>query len=106
MTRFMRLGTKKGEPTCRSEMWAIVTTTRSVYVRGVCSVLWHDDRVGILDLLIVAWAVLAAVGGYRRGATLQLAEYAGFAAGLVTGAVVAPAVASLASDPAWRAVLA
>jgi hypothetical protein len=62
--------------------------------------------VGILDLLIVAAAVLAAVSGYRRGATLQLAEYAGFAAGLVAGALVAPAVASLASDPAWRAVLA
>lgn len=61
---------------------------------------------GILDLLIVAAAVLAAVSGYRRGATLQLAEYAGFAAGLVAGALVAPAVASLASDPAWRAVLA
>jgi S1-C subfamily serine protease len=62
--------------------------------------------VGILDLLIVAWAVLAAISGYRRGATLQLAEYVGFAAGLVAGAVVAPAVASLATTPFWRAVLA
>ena len=60
----------------------------------------------MLDLLIVTLAVLAAVGGYRRGATLQLAEYAGFAAGLVAGALVAPFVASLATSPAWRAILA
>src|SRR5436309_368786 len=26
MTRFIRFGTKKGEPTCGSEMWAMVTT--------------------------------------------------------------------------------
>jgi S1-C subfamily serine protease len=62
--------------------------------------------VGVLDLLIVAWAVLAAIGGYRRGASMQIAEYAGLAAGLVAGAVLAPTVASLASSPVARAGLA
>jgi hypothetical protein len=27
ITRFIRFGTKYGEPTCGSEMWAIVTTS-------------------------------------------------------------------------------
>jgi S1-C subfamily serine protease len=62
--------------------------------------------VGVLDLLIVAWAVLAAVAGYRRGASMQIAEYAGLAAGLIVGAVVAPTIASLASSPVLRAGLA
>jgi hypothetical protein len=30
MTRFIMFGTKYGEPTCGSEMWAIVTTSSSV----------------------------------------------------------------------------
>jgi S1-C subfamily serine protease len=94
----------------------MVTTSAPVYDRPATSrepfrprspgVVWHDDVVGILDLLIVAWAVLAALSGYRRGASLQLTEYAGFAAGLVAGAMVAPAVASLATSPEWRAVVA
>jgi S1-C subfamily serine protease len=50
--------------------------------------------------------VLAAVSGYRRGASLQLTEYAGFAAGLVVGALLAPVVASISSSPEWRAVIA
>ena len=98
ITRFIRFGTKNGEPTCRSEMWAIVATTSPVYAPGPRK-LWHDGGVGVLDLLIIAWAVLAAIGGYRRGASIQVAEYAGLAAGLIAGAVVAPTVASLASSP-------
>src|SRR6266571_1712728 len=33
MTRFMRFGTKYGEPTCGSEIWAMVTT-QPVYVQS------------------------------------------------------------------------
>ncbi len=86
-------------------MWAIVATASSVYAPDL-RMLWHDGAVGVLDLLIVAWAVLAAIGGYRRGASIQIAEYAGLAAGLIAGAVVAPTIASLASSPVARAGLA
>src|SRR4029079_7305954 len=75
-------------------------------LRPVHQMLWHDGGVGVLDLLIIAWAVLAAVAGYRRGASIQIGEYAGLAAGLVAGALIAPTIASLASSPVARAALA
>jgi len=70
------------------------------------AVVWDDGTVGLLDLVIVAWAVLAAVSGYRRGASVQLTEYAGLCAGLAAGALLAPAIAALAPSPAWRAAIA
>src|SRR5207244_5937521 len=112
MTRFIRLGTKKGEPTWRSEMWAIVTTS-SVYdhaevpgrpCQRAGTVVWDHGTVGFLDLVIVAWAVLAAVSGYRRGATVQLTEYVGLCAGLAAGALLAAVIAALAPSPLWRAL--
>jgi S1-C subfamily serine protease len=62
--------------------------------------------VGVLDVVILAWAVLAAISGYRRGASLQLTEYAGLGVGLATGALLAPSIASLAPSPLWRAAVA
>ena len=60
----------------------------------------------LLDAAIVIWVGFAAVAGYRRGAALQLTEYAGLLVGLLIGAVVAPKVAVFASSPVTQAVIA
>ena len=60
----------------------------------------------LLDVVLITLLLLAAVNGYRRGAALQLATYAGLLGGLVLGAVVAPAVAGLASSTVGQAALA
>jgi S1-C subfamily serine protease len=60
----------------------------------------------LLDAAIVGWIVLAAIAGYRRGAALQLTEYAGLFVGLAIGAVVAPKVAVFASSPVTQAAVA
>ena len=60
----------------------------------------------LLDILILVWAVLAGVSGYRRGASLQIIEYLGLFAGLFAGALLAPKVAPLASSPLMQSVLA
>lgn len=57
----------------------------------------------IVDLALVALLVLSIVGGYRRGAVMQVATLTGMAIGFVAGALLAPHVASLASDP-WAKV--
>jgi S1-C subfamily serine protease len=64
------------------------------------------DRVGrwatvtFLDAALLVLFGLSAWGGYRRGATLQLAGLAGLALGFVIGAWLAPHVAEAAdSDP-------
>jgi S1-C subfamily serine protease len=62
--------------------------------------------VNLLDLGIVVWAIVAAIGGYRRGATLQLMEYAGLIVGLGVGAIIAPAVATLVSPSIARSTVA
>jgi S1-C subfamily serine protease len=62
--------------------------------------------VNLLDVVILIWVGFAAVAGYRRGAALQLTEYAGLLAGLLIGAVVAPKVAALASSPVAQAAIA
>lgn len=58
----------------------------------------------VADLVIVIWAVLAAVSGFRRGASLQVLEYAGLLAGLVAGALAAPRLAHLAPTGLPRSV--
>lgn len=60
----------------------------------------------LLDVIIIVLLVLAAVNGFRRGASLQLSTYVGLLAGLVVGAVLAPRVAGLASTSFAQAALA
>jgi S1-C subfamily serine protease len=62
--------------------------------------------VNLLDAIIIVLLVLAAVNGFRRGASLQLSTYVGLLAGLVLGAVLAPRVAGLASTSFAQAALA
>jgi len=62
--------------------------------------------VNLLDVLILIALAAAAVSGYRRGASLQLIEYAGLLMGLLAGALLAPRIAALASSPTMRALLA
>ena len=62
--------------------------------------------VNLLDVLILIAIAAAAVSGYRRGASLQLFEYAGLVLGLLGGALLAPRIAGLATSPTMRAFLA
>jgi S1-C subfamily serine protease len=62
--------------------------------------------VNLLDLAVVALLVLAVFNGYRRGAALQLATYAGLILGLFVGALVAPQLAGLADSPLGQAAVA
>jgi S1-C subfamily serine protease len=62
--------------------------------------------VNLLDLAIALLLVLAAINGFRRGALLQLCTYAGLLIGLVLGALLAPAVAHLASSTLGQATVA
>lgn len=60
----------------------------------------------LLDVLLILVVLLAAWAGYRRGAVLQIFAYGGLVLGLVLGVLLAPRVASLASDPFTQAMLA
>ena len=60
----------------------------------------------LLDVVVLVWAGVAAFGGYRRGAVLQVTEYVGLIAGLVLGAVVAPHIARLVQPGLEQALLA
>ena len=60
----------------------------------------------LLDVIVLVWAGFAAATGYRRGAAMQLTEYAGLLIGLLAGALVAPALARLASSPLQQAMIA
>ena len=60
----------------------------------------------LLDLLILALIVFAAVHGYQRGAALQLTSYSGLILGLIAGALIAPRVAGLAASPTAQATVA
>jgi S1-C subfamily serine protease len=62
--------------------------------------------VNLLDVVIIALVVLAALNGFRRGASLQIATYIGLLGGLALGAVLAPKIAKLASTPFAQAALA
>jgi S1-C subfamily serine protease len=59
--------------------------------------------VNVLDLVLLAILVLAAVSGFRRGALMQVLAYGGLVVGLVIGAVLAPRIASLVDGQAAQA---
>src|SRR6185436_3343460 len=101
ITRFIRFGTKYGEPIWGSEMCAIVTTVE-VYPRFRGTIA----SVNLLDVGILVLLILAAYNGYRRGATLQLAAYAGLILGLLVGALIAPSLAGLAHSSLGQATIA
>jgi S1-C subfamily serine protease len=50
----------------------------------------HGD---LLDVVLVALAVLSALAGYRRGLICSITSFAGFVAGAAIGVQVAPAIA-------------
>jgi S1-C subfamily serine protease len=62
--------------------------------------------VNLLDLAIVLVVLVAGFNGYRRGASLQLATYAGLLLGLLVGALVAPHLAELVVSPLAQAGIA
>jgi hypothetical protein len=62
--------------------------------------------VNALDVMLAALLALSLIGGYRRGATLQIIGLIGLAAGIVVGAALAPRVASGASSPTGAIALA
>src|SRR5829696_4558573 len=109
----MRLGTKYGDPTCGSEMWAIVTTVTSVVVGRSATVL--EARVArergtmvdvsILDVLLIALLVLTALGGYRRGALQQVFGLAGVAIGVTIGVLAGPSIGESAAEPLVRVAI-
>jgi S1-C subfamily serine protease len=59
-----------------------------------------------LDVLLLALLALSLVGGYRRGALLQITGLVGLAAGVVLAAVFAPSIARVSHDRASRVVIA
>jgi S1-C subfamily serine protease len=59
--------------------------------------------VNVLDLVLLAVVVLAAISGYRRGALMQVLAYGGLVLGLVVGAIVAPSIARLVHGDAAQA---
>lgn len=60
----------------------------------------------LLDLILIVLMALSGWAGWRRGLLLQLITYAGLAAGVVGGAIAAPAIAGLAHVPTARAAIA
>jgi S1-C subfamily serine protease len=66
----------------------------------------QDSPVNLLDVGIVVLVILAAVNGFRRGASLQLSTYAGLLVGLFVGALLAPRFAHLVNSPLAQAGIA
>jgi S1-C subfamily serine protease len=62
--------------------------------------------VNLLDLVLLALLLLAAYSGYRRGALLQVLTFGGMFLGLLVGALVAPRLATLVSNPTAQAAVA
>ncbi len=52
-----------------------------------------------LDVMLVALIALSVIGGYRRGAVLQVIGLVGLGVGVLMGALLAPRLASLGHDP-------
>jgi S1-C subfamily serine protease len=59
-----------------------------------------------LDVLLLALLALSAIGGYRRGALLQITGLLGLAAGVILAAVFAPSIARLSHDRGARSLIA
>jgi S1-C subfamily serine protease len=62
--------------------------------------------VNLLDVVLLALVLLAAYSGYRRGALLQVLTFGGMFAGLLLGALIAPQLARLVTNPTTQAVIA
>ena len=60
----------------------------------------------LLDVVLIVLILLAAYSGYRRGAVLQVLTFGGMLIGLFVGAIVAPQIAKLFTDPTTQAVVA
>ena len=60
----------------------------------------------VLDVVVIALLVLSVVTGFRRGAALQIVTYTGLLLGLLGGALLAPVLARLATDPFGQSVIA
>lgn len=60
----------------------------------------------LLDLAILVLLALSVVTGFRRGAALQVVVYGSLLVGLIVGAILAPQLASLATDPPMQSVIA
>jgi len=58
--------------------------------------------VDLLDIIILVLFVLSLVRGVRLGAAMQVLSFGGFWAGLIIGALIAPNVAGLFSNPFSR----
>ncbi|HVA42949.1 MAG TPA: MarP family serine protease, partial [Acidimicrobiales bacterium] len=58
----------------------------------------------LLDIIIIVLFVLSLVRGVRLGAAMQVLSFGGFWAGLIIGALIAPNVAGLFSNPFSRLV--
>ncbi len=59
----------------------------------------------LLDIILIAFIILAAFSGHRRGALLQVLTFGGMLLGLLVGAIVAPQLATLFTDPTTQAVV-
>jgi len=62
--------------------------------------------VNLLDVAILVLLALSAMTGYRRGASLQVIGYGSLLVGLLLGAILAPQLAALVTDPAMQSVVA
>lgn len=65
----------------------------------------HTHGMSPFDIVLVVLLLVSALGGYRRGAILQVFGLVGIVAGVVVGVVVAPHVASLSREPLTRVAL-
>jgi S1-C subfamily serine protease len=64
------------------------------------------DAVDLLDIALFVLLCLAVFSGYRRGAVLQVLTFGGMLVGLLVGALVAPHVAALFTDPTTQSIVA
>jgi S1-C subfamily serine protease len=60
----------------------------------------------LLDALVILLLGVSVITGFRRGAAMQVIAYVGLLVGLLLGALLAPEVASFASDPFAQAAIA
>ena len=60
----------------------------------------------LLDVIIIGLFLFSVVSGFRRGAALQVVTYTGLILGLIAGAIIAPRLAELATDPFAQATVA
>jgi S1-C subfamily serine protease len=59
-----------------------------------------------LDLIFLVLLILSVIGGYRRGAVLQVIGLTGLVLGIVIGIILAPKLARLGGDPTTNIAIA